>query len=419
VTVSDPAPARAKIGSAGEFGTRGPAGSDGMSGSAMSGSVMSGSAGTVRRVERPATLATRLPAFPWDALAPAAELARAHPGGIVDLSVGTPVDPVPDLVRAALRAADNSPGYPLTAGTPAVREAAANWLARRHGVSVDPNAVLPVIGTKEFIASLPMMLGCGNGDVVAHPALAYPTYDAGARLAGATPMATDGLVALGPERVRLVWLNSPSNPTGQVLPAEHLRKVVNWARERGAVVASDECYIELGWEASPLSVLHPDACAGSHEGLLAVHSLSKRSNLAGYRAGFVAGDPALVAQLLEVRKHAGLIMPAPVQAAMAAALTDDAHAAEQRARYAVRRDRLRPALASAGWTVDHSVAGLYLWAAHPDLDCWGSVQRLAEAGILVAPGQIYGPAGIGHIRVALTATDERIDVAVARLANLA
>jgi succinyldiaminopimelate transaminase len=419
VTVSDPAPARAKIGSAGEFGTRGPAGSDGMSGSAMSGSVMSGSAGTVRRVERPATLATRLPAFPWDALAPAAELARAHPGGIVDLSVGTPVDPVPDLVRAALRAADNSPGYPLTAGTPAVREAAANWLARRHGVSVDPNAVLPVIGTKEFIASLPMMLGCGNGDVVAHPALAYPTYDAGARLAGATPMATDGLVALGPERVRLVWLNSPSNPTGQVLPAEHLRKVVNWARERGAVVASDECYIELGWEASPLSVLHPDACAGSHEGLLAVHSLSKRSNLAGYRAGFVTGDPALVAELLEVRKHAGLIMPAPVQAAMAAALADDVHAAEQRTRYAARRDRLRPALASAGWTVDHSVAGLYLWAAHPDLDCWGSVQRLAEAGILVAPGEIYGPEGIRHIRVALTATDERIDVAVARLANLA
>jgi succinyldiaminopimelate transaminase len=400
VTVSDPATARAKIGSAGGFGTGEKVGSADMSGSAVSGSV-----NAVRRIGRPATLATRLPAFPWDALAPAAELARAHPGGIVDLSVGTPVDPVPDLVR--------------TAGTPAVREAAAGWLARRHGVSVDPNAVLPVIGTKEFIASLPTMLGCGPGDVVAHPALAYPTYDAGARLAGATPVASDGLVALGPERVRLVWLNSPSNPTGQVLPAEHLRKVVNWARERGAVVASDECYIELGWEASPLSVLHPDACAGSHEGLLAVHSLSKRSNLAGYRAGFVTGDPALVAELLEVRKHAGLIMPAPVQAAMAAALADDVHAAEQRTRYAARRDRLRPALASAGWTVDHSVAGLYLWAAHPDLDCWGSVQRLAEAGILVAPGEIYGPEGIRHIRVALTATDERIDVAVARLANLA
>jgi succinyldiaminopimelate transaminase len=375
--------------------------------------------GAVDGVRRPATLAARLPAFPWDSLAPAAELARAHPGGIVDLSVGTPVDPVPEVARAALRAAENSPGYPQTAGTAAVREAAAGWLARRHGVRIDPSAVLPVIGTKEFIASLPTVLGCGPGDVVAHPALAYPTYDAGARLAGARPVATDGLVALGPERVRLAWLNSPSNPTGQVLPAEHLRKVVSWARERGVIVASDECYIELGWEATPLSVLHPDACGASHEGLLAVHSLSKRSNLAGYRAGFVTGDPALVAELLEVRKHAGLIMPAPVQAAMAAALADDVHVAEQRARYAARRDRLRPALAAAGWVVDHSAGGLYLWAAHPDLDCWASVQRLAGAGILVAPGEIYGPGGVRHVRVALTATDERIDVAVARLANLA
>ena len=367
----------------------------------------------------PPTLASRLPAFPWDALGPAADLARAHPGGIVDLSVGTPVDPVPDVVRAALRAADDSPGYPLTAGTPAVRDAAAGWLARRHGVSIDPAAVLPVIGTKEFIAWLPTLLGCGPGDVVAHPALAYPTYDVGARLAGARPVPADGLLALGPERVALAWLNSPSNPTGQVLPAGHLRKVVSWARDRGTVLASDECYIELGWEATPLSVLHPDVCGESHRGLLAVHSLSKRSNLAGYRAGFVTGDPDLVARLLEVRKHAGMIMPAPVQAAMAAALTDDDHAREQYARYAARRDRLRPALAAAGWAVDHSAAGLYLWASHPGLDCWASVRRLAGAGILVAPGEIYGPGGARHIRVALTATDERIDAAVQRLADLA
>jgi aspartate/methionine/tyrosine aminotransferase len=194
---------------------------------------------------------------------------------------------------------------------------------------------------------------------------------------------------------------------------------VSWARERGVVLASDECYIELGWERAPVSVLHPDACAGSHENLLAVHSLSKRSNLAGYRAGFVTGDPALVAELLEVRKHAGLIVPAPVQAAMTAALADDAHAGEQRARYAARRDQLRPALAAAGWIDDQSVAGLYLWASHPDLDCWASVQRLAEAGILVAPGEIYGPTGTRHVRIALTATDERIAAAVARLADLA
>ena len=368
---------------------------------------------------RPRSLTARLPAFPWDSLAPAAELARAHPDGIVDLSIGTPVDPVPEVVRAALRAADNSPGYPQTAGTAAVREAAAGWLFRRHGVSVDPAAVLPVIGTKEFIAWLPTLLGCGPGDVIVYPALAYPTYDVGARLAGATPVATDGLVALGPERVRLAWLNSPSNPTGQVLPAEHLRKVVSWARERDVVVASDECYIELGWETTPLSILHPDACEGSHDGLLAVHSLSKRSNLAGYRAGFVTGDPALVAELLEVRKHAGMIVPAPVQAAMVAALSDDVHAEEQRARYAARRARLRTALEAAGWSVEHSAAGLYLWAAHPDLDCWASVQRLAVAGILVAPGEIYGRAGLRHVRVALTATDERIDAAVSRLAGLA
>jgi succinyldiaminopimelate transaminase len=367
----------------------------------------------------PSTLAVRLPAFPWDSLAAAAQLARQHPGGIVDLSVGTPVDPVPEVVRAALRAADDSPGYPPTAGTAALREAAAGWLSRRHGVSVDPAAVLPVLGTKEFIAWLPTLLGCGQGDIVVHPALAYPTYDAGARLAGARPVPTDGLLSLGPQRVALAWLNSPSNPTGQVLPPDHLRKVISWGRERGTLIASDECYIELGWDATPVSVLHPDVCAGSHQGLLAVHSLSKRSNLAGYRAGFVTGDPDLIAKLLEVRKHAGMIVPAPVQAAMTAALNDDAHADVQLARYAARRERLRAALRTAGWAVEESPAGLYLWATHPGLDCRTSVQRLAEAGILVAPGEIYGPAGVRHIRVALTATDERIEAAVSRLARLA
>jgi succinyldiaminopimelate transaminase len=365
------------------------------------------------------SLSSRLPAFPWDSLAGAARLARAHPGGLVDLSVGTPVDPVPDVVKTALLAAADSPGYPLTAGTAALREAAAGWLARCHRVSVDPGAVLPVLGSKEFIAWLPTLLGCGPGDVVTHPALAYPSYDAGVRLAGATAVATDSLVALGPSRVRLAWLNSPANPTGQVLPAEHLRKVVSWARAQGTVVASDECYLELGWSAAPVSVLHPDACDGSHQGLLAVHSLSKRSNLAGYRAGFVTGDPALVAELLEIRKHAGMMMPAPVQAAMTAALNDDAHVLEQRARYAARRDRLRPALEAAGWTVEHSEAGLYLWATHPELDSRQALQRLAAGGILVAPGDFYGPGGRRHVRVALTATDERIAAAVGRLASLA
>jgi succinyldiaminopimelate transaminase len=363
--------------------------------------------------------AARLPRFPWDALAPYAERASAHPGGIVDLSVGSPVDPVPRLVRDALAAAGDAAGYPLTAGSRELRATAAGWLARRHGVTVSPDAVLPVTGAKELIAWLPTLLGCGPGDTVVHPALAYPTYAVGARLAGAHPLAADGLFGLGPQRIKLAWVNSPSNPAGQVLPAEHLAKVVSWARERGTIVASDECYLEFGFTAEPVSVLHPDVCEGSHRGLLAVHSLSKRSNMAGYRAGFVTGDPELVAELLQIRRHAGMIVPAPVQAAMTAALRDDAHAAVQRARYAARRAALRPALAAAGWAVTHSAAGLYLWVAHPDRDCWESVRVLAEAGILVAPGEFYGPSGQRHIRVALTATDERIAAAVDRLAALA
>jgi succinyldiaminopimelate transaminase len=199
----------------------------------------------------------------------------------------------------------------------------------------------------------------------------------------------------------------------------HLRKMVNWARERGVVIAADECYLGLGWDAEPVSILHPEVCGGSAQGVLAVHSLSKRSNMAGYRAGFVTGDPALVADLLEIRRHAGLMMPAPVQAAMAAALDDDTHADEQRARYAARRARLRAALAAGGWEAEHSEAGLYLWVTRPGLDCWGSVELLAEAGILVAPGEFYGAGGKAHVRVALTATDERVDAAVTRLAALA
>lgn len=332
--------------------------------------------------------------------------------------MGTPVDPVPQVVREALAAAANSPGYPATGGSAALRAAAAGWLARRHGVRVDPDSVLPLIGTKEFIAWLPTLLDCGPGDTVVHPALAYPTYEAGARLAGATTVATDATSALGPGRVALAWVNSPSNPTGRVLPAEHLRKMVDWARERGTVLASDECYLELRWSTDAVSVLHPEVCGGSLAGLLAVHSLSKRSNLAGYRAGFVTGDVDLVAELWQIRRHAGMIVPAPVQAAMAAALADDEHVDEQRARYAARRAALLPALTAAGWRVDHSEAGLYLWARHDDHDCWQATRALADAGILVSPGELYGATGVRHIRVALTATDERIAVAVSRLAAL-
>jgi succinyldiaminopimelate transaminase len=362
------------------------------------------------------TLAARLPAFPWDRLAPLREKASTIPNGAVDLSIGTPVDPVPEVVQEALRGAADAPGYPFTAGTRELRQAAAGWLARRHGVTVPPDAVLPVIGTKEFISGLPLLLGLGAGDIVAHPALAYPTYDIGARIAGATPVATDSLVALGPARAKLVWVNSPSNPTGKVLPAAHLSKVVSWARSRDCVVASDECYISLGWSASPVSLLHPSVCGGSHDGLLAVHSLSKRSNMAGYRAGFVTGDPALVACLLAVRKHAGMMVPLPVQAAMTAALSDDSHADAQRARYERRRTVVLAALRAAGFTIDHSEAGLYLWASYPGLDDWTMCTMLAERyGILVAPGSMYGASGGEHVRIALTATDERVSVAAERL----
>lgn len=360
-----------------------------------------------------------LPDFPWDRLEPFKEIARRHPGGMVDLSVGTPVDPTPELVQRALREAADAPGYPTTYGTPALREAAAGWLRRRLGVSgADPAAVLPLIGTKELVAWLPSLLGVGPGDTVAFPALAYPTYDIGARLAGARPVATDGLLAMGPVAPRVIWINSPSNPTGKVLPAEHLRKVVSWARQRGTLVVSDECYIELAWESDPgrrpVSVLHPDVCEGSHEGLLALHSLSKRSNLAGYRAGFVTGDPEQVKLLLEVRKHAGMMVPLPVQAAMAAAYGDDGHVEEQHRRYARRREALREALLRHGFRIDHSEASLYLWATRGE-PCWETVARLAELGILVAPGEFYGPAGAEHVRVALTATDERVAAATARL----
>ncbi|MDT5110215.1 MAG: hypothetical protein QOE20_2105 [Mycobacterium sp.] len=356
-----------------------------------------------------------MPVFPWDTLADATASARAHPDGIVDLSVGTPVDPVASVVREALAAASSAPGYPTTAGTPALRSSAAAALRRRYGITdLAVDAVLPVIGTKELIAWLPTLLGLGGDDIVVVPELAYPTYDVGARLAGVPVLHADSLTQIGPRSPRLVYVNSPSNPTGAVLGVDHLRKVVGWARERGALIASDECYLGLGWETEPVSVLHPSVCDGDHTGLLALHSLSKTSSLAGYRAGFVAGDPAVVAELLAVRKHAGMMVPTPVQAAMVAALDDDAHELDQKKRYARRRDVLLAAVRDAGFTVEHSEAGLYLWATR-DEPGRATLSWLADRGILVAPGEFYGPRGANYVRMALTATDERIDAAAARL----
>lgn len=351
-----------------------------------------------------------LPEFPWDVLAPHKKRATEHPDGIVNLALGEPVDATPEVVRLALSEAANAPGYPPTEGTPALRVAAVGWLRRRLGVGVEPSSVLPAVGTKELVAWLPTLLGAGEDDLVAVPELAYPTYEVSTRLAGATSV-TAGQHGTAP---RVTWINSPSNPEGRVLSVEQLRHLVAWARERGSLLVNDECYIEHGWDAEPVSILHPDVCGGDHTGLLAVHSLSKRSNMAGYRAGFLAGDRQVVRELLEVRKHSGQVIPSPIQAAMTAALNDDEHVYTQRERYLRRRSALRTALESAGFRIDHSEATLFLWATR-DEPCWGTVKELAELGILVAPGATYGAAGAQHVRIAFTATDERIDAAVRRL----
>ena len=361
-------------------------------------------------------MSASLPVFPWDTLADVTAPARAHPDGIVDLSVGTPVDPVAPLIRDALAVASASPGYPATAGTPALRRSMVAALRRRYGVTglSAEAAVLPVIGTKELIAWLPTLLGLGADDVVVVPELAYPTYDVGARLAGAQVLAADSLTQLGPQTPALVSsTRRATRPAACSASTTSARSSAG--RASGAsLVASDECYLGLAWDAEPVSVLHPAVCDGDHTGLLAVHSLSKTSSLAGYRAGFVAGDAALVGELLAVRKHAGMMVPTPVQSAMVAALDDDAHELQQRERYARRRDALLPAVRGAGFTVEHSEAGLYLWATRGE-PCRDSVAWFADRGILVAPGEFYGSRGVRHVRLALTATDERIAAAVDRL----
>lgn len=372
------------------------------------------------------TFGLSLPEYPWEALAPYRAKAAQHPGGVVDLSIGTPVDPTPAFIQDALAAAADAHGYPTVHGTPALREAVVDWFARRRNVSgLNPDAVLPTVGSKEMVAWLPFFLGLKPGDVVVRPTVAYPTYDIGAQLVGATPIAADDLDELDAAtraKVRLVWLNSPGNPTGEVRSAERLKKVVDQAREQGAVVASDECYAELGWDAwdaqrggeAVPSVLDERVSGGDVSGLLAVYSLSKQSNLAGYRASFAAGDPVLIANQVNARKHAGMIVPAPVQAALRIALGDDAHVQAQKDLYRGRRERLLPALRHFGLDIQHSEAGLYLWSTAGE-DTWTTVDRLAERGIVCGPGVFYGRRGEGFVRIALTATDERVDAAVERL----
>lgn len=364
-----------------------------------------------------------LPDFPWDAIVPYAERARRHPDGLIDLSVGSPVDPTPPLIREALAAATNAMAYPNPSGTPALREAIAHWYARRRGVSgLGVQNVLPTIGSKELVGLLPLLLGVGSGDAVVFPEIAYPTYDVGARLVGAEPIASDNPDDW-PENTRLVWLNSPANPDGRVLDVAALSRAVERAREIGATIANDECYAELGWvapwcEQRVPSILDARVNGADLSGVLSVYSLSKQSNLAGYRAAFVAGDESLIARLVEVRKHLGLMIPGPVQQAMIVALGDDDHVDAQREVYRHRRDVLFPALEAAGFTVEGSEAGLYLWATE-GRECWDTLDSLSQHGILAGPGAFYGDASRRHVRFALTASDEQIGTAAVRLGGYA
>lgn len=358
-------------------------------------------------------LAHGLPDFPWDRIAQAGEVARAHADGIVDLSIGTPVDDTPELIQEALRVHANAPGYPTALGLPELRQAWVSWAERILNSNLTINHVCPLIGSKELVAWLPIVLGLGKDDVVAVPELAYPTYAVGALMAGAQFVTYDSADSI-PHNVSMIWVNSPSNPTGYVMSVEELRAVVARGRELNVPIVSDECYVELGWDVQPVSVLDPRVNDGNLENILSVHSLSKRSNLAGYRSGAVLGDDRLIAAIVSLRKHAGMLMPMPVQHATIVALGDDAHVVEQKARYRARRDVLHSAFTSAGFEIQHSQAGLYLWLTRGQ-DCLETVNWLAQKGILVAPGDFYGPAGQEFVRVAMTATDERIAAAASRL----
>ena len=349
----------------------------------------------------------KLPDFPWDALAPYGVIARTHPEGAIDLSVGTPVDATPEFIQSALREASNSPSYPLTMGTPELREAITEWAKKTLGVTGD-FGVLPLIGSKEFVAWLPTFI---EAQKVLYPDVAYPTYLVGALLAQAEATAVSLDASQWPA-ADMAWVNSPSNPTGRVHSEAEYRSAITWSRTNKSVLVSDECYLEFGDSVKPTSILQ--YTDGDNKNILAVFSLSKRSSMAGYRAAFIVGDPALIAKILEVRKHAGMMVALPVQKAMAVALSDDLHVAEQRVRYNARRATLVPALLAAGFAIDHSEAGLYIWASRQE-DCWDSVAWLAEIGIIATPGIFYGELGSRHIRIAMTATDAQIRDAARRI----
>lgn len=336
-------------------------------------------------------------------MAPYGEKAKKYPGGFIDLSQGTPVDPTPIFIQEALTKASNSPSYPLTAGSSQLKDAIRAWATLNLGATGEFD-VLPVIGSKEFVALLPTFL---QSKTVLYPKISYPTYLVGGLMASAKAIPVE-IDAKSWPTADLAWINSPSNPTGQVQSDSEILATINWARNNGSVIASDECYLSFSKEAKSILSL----TGGNNEGVLAVHSLSKRSNLAGYRAAFVIGDSKLIDQIRQIRKHAGLIVPLPVQQAMIAALSDNNHAIEQAERYEKRRIKLITALSKAGFTIEHSQAGLYIWCSKNE-DCYKTVDWFANLGVLVTPGSFYGSEKF--IRIALTATDESIDLVVERI----
>ena len=364
---------------------------------------------------------TGLPDYPWKSLKPYSDKAAQHKDGAIDLSVGSPIDPTPDSVQQALKKFSNAPGYPSTAGTLEFRNSVVEWFARRRQVpGLDPDQVMPTIGSKELISWLPTFLGLGPDDVVVQPIVSYTAYAVGAALSGAALVSEDD-PDKWPDNTKLVWINSPGNPDGKVLDAAGFAKAVARSRELGALLASDECYAELGWsdpwdkEVIP-SVLDPRVCGDSHEGILCVYSLSKQSNMAGYRAAFAVGAKDLMRDLVNLRMHTGMIMPLPTQQAVIAALNDSSHVAIEKEIYSKRRATLLAAVASYGFEVTDSEAGLYLWATLGK-DCWSTVDEMAQLGIVVVPGSFYGEHATKHVRFSLTATDSDISRAALRLQN--
>jgi len=366
------------------------------------------------------------PPYPFHRLRDVEKLARSHDGGMVDCSVGTPYDPPPSFVLEAMASSNTERGYPESAGSAALRSAAAAWIERRFGVTVGPGELSACVGTKEFVASVAQYLHLRQPerDVVLYPVVSYPTYAMGALLAGCRPVAVpperpdgtglalDRVADADAERALLLWANSPSNPTGGL---SDLGEVARWGRARGIPVLSDECYCEFTWSGPPRSILEHGL-----DGVLAVHSLSKRSNLAGVRAGFYAGDPDLVHYLTELRRHAGLMVPGPVQAGAAAALGDQDHVEAQRVRYLERLEFLASLLTGLGCPAGLPEGSFYLWVGVPEAfdDGWALTEELARAGgLLVSPGDFYGPEADRFVRVAAVQPMDRLEVVAERLAR--